>query len=144
MSVHKAEKKSAPQQEQKDFLGRKDRQIFMELGMLAATNFLPWEAHAFFGQLLYADHLAAYPRIGLAHCKIMGGQFEDAHKLLNDETVSSSPLSAYGVALRLLAFHLAKQAKELDELYQNSLELLESNPPALQFLKNLLETPRNN
>ncbi|MBX9742737.1 MAG: hypothetical protein K2W99_04280 [Chthoniobacterales bacterium] len=143
MSAHHAEKKSHHQQEQKDFLERKDRQMFMELGMVAATNFLPWEAHAFFGQLLHADHLAAYPRIGLAHCKIMGGQFEDAHKLLKEEAVSSSPLKAYGIALRALAFHLAKQPRELNELLQGNQELLNNNPPALQFLKSLLEISNN-
>lgn len=141
MCAHHAENKSHPQQQQKDFLERKDRQMLMELGMLAATNFLPWEAHALFGQLLYADHLAAYPRIGLAHCKIIGGQFEDAHKLLEEEIVSSSPLKPYGVALQALAFHLAKQKKEFHEFFKKNQEFLEAHPAALQFLKNLLELP---
>lgn len=138
MSSKHAEKKADPSQQEKDFLERKDRQMFMELGLVASTNFLPWEAHALFGQLLIADPAVAYPRIGLAHCKIMGGQFEDAHQLLKHEIVESSQLSSYGVALRALAFHLAKQPKELSELFEKNKELLEKNQPALDFLKALL------
>lgn len=139
MSSESAKKISAPPEKQSDFLERKDRQMFMELGLVASTNFLPWEAHALFGQLMIADPLVAYPRIGLAHCKIMGGQFEDAHKLLNNEIVTSSSLRSYGIALRALAFHLAKQPKELQELFKENEELLKKDPSAFHFLTTLLE-----
>jgi hypothetical protein len=138
MSSKDAEKNSDTRQEQKELLTRKDRQMFMELGMVASSNFLPWEAHAFFGQLLLADPLAAYPRLGLAHCKIMGGQFEEAHKLLKNEIVETSTLSAFGTVFRALAFHLAKQPKELHELFKTEQEALQKKPEALDFFNTLL------
>lgn len=117
---------------------KKDRQIFMELGLAAFSNFLPWEAHALFGQLTLAEPGEAYPWLGLAYCKMMGGQFEDAHHLLKKEAVLSSQLKDYGTALRALAFHLEKKTTELHELFNSSKEYLESNTTAFGFFQILL------
>ena len=123
---------------QNDLLTKKDRQMFMELGFTASTNFLPWEGHALFGQLLLAEPAQAYPRIGLAYCKIMGGQFEDAHKLLKNKIVENSSLSDYAIALRGLAFHLAKEPYELEQLFKATQEVLGKNSAAFGFYQVLL------
>ncbi len=128
---------SLPETEE-DLLSREDRQMFMELGFTASTNFLPWEAHALFGQLMLAEPAEAYARIGLSYCKIMGGQFHDAHQLLDQQSVSSSALKDYAVALRGLAFHLEKKFKERDELFNSHENSLQENSAALGFFQVLL------
>jgi len=121
-----------------DLLTKADRQMFMELGFTASTNFQPWEGHALFGQLLLAEPEQAYPRVGLAYCKIMGGQFEDAHKLLKNKVVENSSLRDYAIALRGLAFHLAKEPHELDQLFNATKETLQENSAAFAFYQILL------
>ncbi len=143
MSAHDTHHKSHENEKNQDnqktgLLDKKDRQMFMELGFTASTNFLPWEAHSLFGQLMLAEPEEAYPRLGLAYCKIMGGQFEDAHKLLNNEIVLSSKLKDYGMALRGLAFHLEKKNTELHDLFNKNQESLESNHTAFGFFNILL------
>lgn len=121
-------------------LKKEDRQMFMELGIVATSNFLSWEGHALFGQLLLADPAEAYPRLGLAYCKMMGGQFDEAHKLLKNSILENSPLKDYALALRGLAFHLAKQPEELVKLFKSSESSLQENLPALGMFKTLLES----
>ena len=121
-----------------DLLTKKDRQMFMELGFTASANFLPWEGHALFGQLMLAEPTQAYPRVGLAYCKMMGGQFEDAHNLLKDQVVTTSTLKDYALALRGLAFHLEKRPQELDTLFNLNKDSLEKNIAALGFFQVLL------
>lgn len=122
------------------FLNKEDRQLFMQLGFVATSNFLSWEGHALFGQLLLADPEAAYPRVGLAYCKIMGGQFEDAHKLLHNSIVESSTLSDYGLALRAFAFYLAKQPEKAAKLFSEHQDSLQKNPATIALFQHLLET----
>lgn len=135
---HKKEHHNPLLSEEKGLLTKKDRQIFMELGFTASSNFLPWEAHAFFGQLMLAEPEEAYPRVGLAHCKIMGGQFEDAHDLLKHQSVLTSSLKDYGIALRGLAFHLEKKPQERDELFNSHQDSLQDNAAAFGFFQVLL------
>ena len=125
-------------EQKNDILTKEDRQMLMELGLTASTNFLPWEGHALFGQLLLAHPEQAYPRVGLAYCKIMGGQFDDAHKLLKNKVVENSSLRDYAIALRGLAFHLAKEPQELDQLFNTTKETLQENSAAFAFYKILL------
>jgi hypothetical protein len=121
-------------------LKKEDRELFMELGFVAASNFLPWEAHALFGQLVLADPEAAYGRVGLAYSKMMGGQFEEAHKLLQHPVVKASKLSAYAVALRGLAFQLEGHSEEMKALFAKDSETL-SSAPAAQQLSSVLSNP---
>ena len=125
-------------EEQKGLLTKKDRQMFMELGFTASANFLPWEGHALFGQLMLAEPEEAYPRVGLAYCKMMGGQFEDAHTLLKNQIVTSSKLKDYAMALRGLAFHLEKKPQELDALFNSNKDSLQNNAAAFGFFQILL------
>lgn len=128
--------------EQKSCLSSDDRQMFMELGFVATSNFLPWEGHALFGQLLLADPEAAYPRVGLAYCKIMGGQFADAHNLLNHATVESSSLKDYAMALRGFAYYLDKQPEECEKLFKKNQDALGNNLAVASLFKNLLESTK--
>ena len=121
-------------------LNKEDRQMFMELGLMASNNVFPWEGHALFGQLLLTDPEEAYPRVGMAYCKIMGGQFDEAHKLLQNKVVTSSPLKDYAIALRGLAFHLAKQRHDVDHLFKENESSLEKNLPAWNMFQNLITT----
>ncbi|KAB2643277.1 MAG: hypothetical protein DVB29_06240 [Verrucomicrobia bacterium] len=143
MSTHNSHKKSDKTDENHvdqpvGLLTKSDRQMFMELGFTASSNFLPWEGHALFSQLMLAEPEEAYPRLGLAYCKIMGGQFEDAHNLLKNKIVLSSKLKDYGNALRGLAFHLEKKPQELDELFNSNKNSLQENSTAYGFFQILL------
>jgi len=119
-------------------ISKEDRQMFMEMGIMAHNNILPWEGHALFGQLLLAEPEEAYPRVGMAYCKIMGGQFAEAHQLLKNKIVTSSSLNDFAVALRGLAFYLAKQPKELEQLFKEHTEPLEKSLPAKNMFQNLI------
>lgn len=121
-------------------ISKEDRQMFMEMGLMAHNNVLPWEGHALFGQLLLVEPEEAYPRVGMAYCKIMGGQFVEAHQLLKNKVVTSSPLKDFALALRGLAFYLAKQPKELEQLFKEHEEPLEKNLPARNMFQNLITT----
>lgn len=119
-------------------LSKEDRQMFMEMGIMAHNNVLPWEGHALFGQLLLVEPEEAYPRIGMAYCKIMGGQFAEAHQLLKNKIVTTSSLKDFALALRGLAFYLAKQPKELEQLFKEHEGPLEKNLPARSMFQNLI------
>ncbi len=119
-------------------ISKEDRQMLMEMGIMASNNVFPWEGHALFGQLLLVEPEEAYPRVGMAYCKIMGGQFAEAHQLLKNKTVTSSALKDFALALRGLAFYLAKQQKELEQLFQESEGSLEKNLPAKNMFQNLI------
>ncbi|MBM3856766.1 MAG: hypothetical protein FJ390_02240 [Verrucomicrobia bacterium] len=121
-------------------ISKEDRQMFMEMGMMAHNNVLPWEGHALFGQLLLVEPEEAYPRVGMAYCKIMGGQFAEAHQLLKNKVVTSSSLKDFALALRGLAFYLAKQPKELEQLFKEHEQPLEKNLPARNMFQNLITT----
>ncbi|MCF7729840.1 MAG: hypothetical protein K9M81_05680 [Chthoniobacterales bacterium] len=147
MSTHNSpkEKKLSINEEKhrdelQELLFKSDRQMFMELGFTASSNFLPWEGHALFGQLMLAEPEEAYPRVGLAYCKIMGGQFADAHDLLKNKVVLSSKLKDYGIALRGLAFHLENKPQERDELFNTNKDSLQDNTAAYGFFQTLLTT----
>ena len=112
--------------------------MFMEMGIMASSNVFPWEGHALFGQLLLAEPQEAYPRIGMAYCKIMGGQFAEAHQLLQNKIVTSSSLKDFALALRGLAFYLAKDSKALEQLFKEHQEPLEQNLPARSMFQNLI------
>ncbi|MFI0347491.1 MAG: hypothetical protein ACH346_01780 [Chthoniobacterales bacterium] len=133
---------SSDLKQQKSVLSKEDRQMFMQLGLVATSNFLSWEGHALFGQLLLADPEAAYPRVGLAYCKIMGGQFADAHKLLNHPIVESSSLRDYATALRGFAYHLAKQPEECEKLFTKNEKNLRDDLAAITLFKNLLDSAK--
>lgn len=105
---------------------------------MASNNVFPWEGHALFGQLLLAEPQEAYPRIGMAYCKIMGGQFTEAHQLLQNKIVTSSSLKDFALALRGLAFYLAKDSKALEQLFKEHQEPLEKNLPARSMFQNLI------
>ncbi|MFZ4115092.1 MAG: tetratricopeptide repeat protein [Chthoniobacterales bacterium] len=135
---HKKEHHDPLPNKETGLLSKKDRQMFMELGFTASSNFLPWEAHALFGQLLLAEPEEAYSRVGLAYCKIMGGQFEDAHDLLKHHSVASSKLKDYGIALRGLAFHLEKKPQKRDALFNSHKDSLQDNAAAFGFFQVLL------
>ena len=122
------------------FLSKEDRQMFMELGFVATSNFLSWEGHALFGQLLLADPEEAYPRIGLAYCKIMGGQFADAHKLLDHPVVESSSLKDFATALRGFAFHLSKEPQKCEKLFKENEKAFEENLVVATLFQNLLDS----
>jgi hypothetical protein len=119
-------------------INKEDRQMFMEMGIMASNNVFPWEGHALFGQLLLAEPEEAYPRVGMAYCKIMGGQFTEAHQLLKNKLVTSSSLKDFALALRGLAFYLAKQPKELEQLFKEHEEALEKNSVAKNMFQNLI------
>lgn len=119
-------------------LSKEDRQMFMEMGIMASNNVFPWEGHALFGQLLLVEPEEAYPRVGMAYCKIMGGQFAEAHQLLKNKVVTASPLKDFALALRGLAFYLAKQPKELEQLFKEHEGPLEKNLPARSMFQNLI------
>lgn len=119
-------------------ISKEDRQMFMEMGIMASNNVFPWEGHALFGQLLLVEPEEAYPRVGMAYCKIMGGQFAEAHQLLQHKVVTSSPLKDFATALRGLAFFLAKQPKELEALFKENEGSLETNLPAKNMFQNLI------
>ncbi len=119
-------------------LSKEDRQMFMEMGIMASNNIFPWEGHALFGQLLLVEPEEAYPRVGMAYCKIMGGQFAEAHQLLKNKIVTGSSLKDFALALRALAFYLAKQPKELEQLFKDHEESLEKNLPARSMFQNLI------
>lgn len=121
-------------------ISKEDRQMFMEMGIMAHNNVLPWEGHALFGQLLLAEPQEAYPRVGMAYCKIMGGQFAEAHQLLKSKIVATSPLKDFALALRGLAFYLAKQPKELEQLFKENETPLEKNLAAKNMFQNLITT----
>ena len=121
-------------------LKKEDRQMLMEMGIMASNNVLPWEGHALFGQLLLVEPDEAYPRVGMAYCKIMGGQFAEAHQLLKNKIVTSSSLKDFALALRGLAFYLAKQPKEVEQLFKENEEALEKNIPARDLFQNLITT----
>ena len=114
--------------------------MLMEMGIMASNNVLPWEGHALFGQLLLVEPDEAYPRVGMAYCKIMGGQFAEAHQLLKNKIVTSSSLKDFALALRGLAFYLAKQPKEVEQLFKENEEALEKNIPARDLFQNLITT----
>ena len=120
------------------FISKEDRQMLMEMGIMAHNNVLPWEGHALFGQLLLVEPEEAYPRVGMAYCKIMGGQFAEAHQLLKNKIVTSSALKDFALALRGLAFYLAKQPKELEQLFKEHDGPLEKNLPARNMFQNLI------
>lgn len=140
MSTTDSQNNLQAKEEQKGLLTKKDRQLFMELGFTASANFLPWEGHSLFGQLMLAEPEQAYPRVGLAYCKMMGGQFQDAHNLLKDPIVGSSSLKDYAMALRGLAFHLEKKPQELDALFNSNKDSLQNNTAAFGFFQILLTT----
>ncbi len=119
-------------------ISKEDRQMFMEMGIMASNNVFPWEGHALFGQLLLAEPNEAYPRVGMAYCKIMGGQFAEAHQLLQHKIVASSSLKDFALALRGLAFYLAKQPKEVEQLFKEHEGPLENNLPAKNMFQNLI------
>lgn len=127
-------------EEREGLLTKKDRQMFMELGFTASSNFLPWEGHALFGQLTLAEPHEAYAHVGLAYSKIMGGQFEDAHKLLTGDAVEASTLKDYALALRGLAFLLEKKPQQLNALFESNQDSLQNNAAAFGFFQILLTT----
>ena len=119
-------------------ISKEDRQMLMEMGIMASNNVFPWEGHALFGQLLLVEPEEAYPRVGMAYCKIMGGQFAEAHQLLKNKIVASSSLKDFALALRGLAFYLAKQPQELEQLFKEHEGPLEKNLPARSMFQNLI------
>lgn len=119
-------------------INKEDRQMLMEMGIMASNNIFPWEGHALFGQLLLVEPEEAYPRVGMAYCKIMGGQFAEAHQLLKNKIVTSSALKDFALALRALAFYLAKQPKELEQLFKEHEGSLENSLPAKNMFQNLI------
>lgn len=119
-------------------ISKEDRQMLMEMGIMASNNVFPWEGHALFGQLLLVEPEEAYPRVGMAYCKIMGGQFAEAHQLLKNKIVTASSLKDFALALRALAFYLAKQPKEIEQLFKENEDSLEKNLPAKNMFQNLI------